>query len=57
MASVFCEECIYDMDFSDKGSVLSCLATIAIGVIVRAIEKKRIKKSLKQSDNKENSNS
>lgn len=55
MASVFCEECLYDLDFSNKTNVLSCLATVAVGIIIRAIEKRRLKKGVDKSNNNENS--
>lgn len=42
-----CPECIVNLSNGDWKSALACLATIGIGALIRAIEKRRLIKRLK----------
>lgn len=42
-----CPECIVNLTNGDWKSALACLATIGIGALIRAIEKRRLIKRLK----------
>lgn len=50
-----CPECIVNLTDGDWRSALACLATIGLGALIRAIEKRRLIKRLKK-DHKESQN-
>ena len=55
LASADCVDCISDIDFSDKKSVISCLVTIGLGIVIRWIEKSKLKRKSKETpDHEEN---
>lgn len=53
LASEYCPECIENIDLTDKQSVISCAATIIIGLLIRAFERRRLKKQLKDEEKNE----
>jgi hypothetical protein len=40
-----CVDCLSNVDLSNKTEVITCLVTIAVGVVIRFIEKRKDRKS------------
>lgn len=53
MASEICPECIENIDLTDKQSIISCATTIIIGLLIRAFERRRLKKQLEEKEKNE----
>lgn len=53
LANEICPECIENIDFSDKQSIFSCAATIIVGLLIRAYERRRLKKQLEKDKKNE----
>lgn len=56
LTSAACPDCVDNIDFTDKKSVISCVVTILFGLVVRYIERKKLKKQLKDTSKQEDDN-
>lgn len=53
LTSAACPDCIENIDFTDKKSIISCAVTVLFGLVVRYIERKKIKRDIKKSNKKQ----
>jgi len=42
-----CVDCLTNLDFANKTEVITCLVTIVVGGIIRAIEKRKMNRNKK----------
>lgn len=56
LTSAACPDCVENIDFTDKKSIISCAITVIFGLVVRYIERKKLKKNLKASDKQQDDN-
>jgi glycopeptide antibiotics resistance protein len=57
LTSAACPDCIDNIDITDKKSVITCVITVLFGLIVRHIERKKLKKRSKKENNNNSSGS
>lgn len=53
LTSAACPDCVENIDITDKKSVLTCVITVVFGLVVRYIEKKKLKKHQKENNKNE----
>lgn len=50
LTAAACPDCVNDIDLTDKKSVITCVVTVLFGLIVRHIERRKLRKKLDDKD-------
>ena len=53
LTAAACPDCIQDIDLTDKKSVITCVVTVLFGLIIRHIERKKLRKNNDQHNSNE----